>query len=150
MNSGYLDIRDKTFIMLTELEPDQQEAYALSVQNYMVDPEAYAEMTKYLNLFNREEGLMRFMNESVDDADVVHYDDGLHPSLLEARDRLDELSLSHDAEHQGMARRLTFFLLADMKDDFDWHMAGTQKKQEADYNNGEGGSNHSTNSFEMM
>lgn len=148
MRPRYTDIRDKTFIMLTDLDPDQQEAYALSIQNYIDNPDDYAEMTEYLNLFNREGGLVAFMNNSVSDADVVNYDDKLHPSLLETRNRLDEMSLSNSGENQNMARRLAFFLLADMKDDFDWHMAGTQKKQ--GYNDEGGGSNHSADSFDMM
>lgn len=148
MELGYTDIRDKTFIMLSRLDGDQQESYALAVENYVSDPKDYDEMTEYLNFFNRAETLAAFMNDSVNDEDVVRYDHKLHPALLEVRGQLDEMSLSDDQDNYTMARRLTFFLLADMKDDFEWLRAGKDKTKL--YDDKGGGSNHSTNDFDMM
>ena len=156
MTKGYLDIRDKTFIMHACMEAEQQQAYALSLREYMEDPDAYDEMVKYTGMFNTEEDLLAFMDEHVEDRNVVHYDHRLDPSLIEARTAVDELHVSTSRGDQIKARNLALFLLADMKDDLGWRDAQNSQVLEHgnsgrhSYKQGESGPDEPSNGYEMV
>ena len=159
MEYGYLELRDKTFMMLGGMDDSLQQEYALSIRNYLGNDIGYTEMVGYLKSFNNGDELVEFMNDNVHDSDVVNYDDQLHPSLLKMRNALDDLSIGGE-EDQLKASRLTFYLLADMKDEHGWFMADARREHSNKLNNNAGRNqqkegdgphhNHSDNDFELM